>query len=243
MRSHIAPVRPTNIPRNDITIIILAANIGYGMKTYGPKSLITVNSSETLIEYQINLLKSIFPLSDILLVVGFHADKIIRKCPSGVRIIENVLFETSNEVEQVRLALNCALTSNVLIMKDDIVFNYETLRNITKDKSCIIYDSKKQIDSSNVGVVVVDNYVTFFSYDSPNKWCHIAYLTKKELKLVKYLCNHKERKRMFIFEIFNMMLEKTGKITAIEPNSMKIIKIDSSKYIPQIEESNENSNC
>ena len=184
MQSHIAPTRrPANIPRSDITIIILAANIGYGMKSYGPKSLFNINDRETLLEYQINLLQTSFPNSDIILVVGFLADRIIRKCPPGIRIVENQLYETSNEVEQIRLALNCTLTDNVLIIKDDIICNHDTLIEIIKDQSCILYDSKNQIDSNNIGVTIVNNYATIFSYDIDTKWCHIAYLTNKELKL------------------------------------------------------------
>lgn len=241
MSSYVAPTRPNNVNKSNITIIILAANIGYGMKSYGPKSLLNINNKETLLEYQVNLLKTVFPNSDILLVVGFGADKIIRRCPLGVRIIENQLYETSNEVEQVRLALNCTLTDNVLIIKDDIVFNNETLFEITKDISCIIYDSKNKIDSTNIGVTIVHNEVSIFTYDSPTKWCHIAYLTNKELKLIKNLCNNRERNRMYLFEVFNLMLNaefqsRIGRFKAIEPKNMEIVKIDTSKDLIQLKD-------
>jgi len=235
-QSHIVPIRRTNVDKDDITVIILAANIGYGMKSYGPKSLLHVNSQETLIEYQINLIQTCFPKADILLVVGFLADKIIRKRPDGVRIIENQLFETSNETEQIRLALNCTLTNNVLIIKDDIIFNRDTLYSISQGQSCLIYDSQHQIDSSNIGVTIVDSKATIFSYDIPTKWCHIVYLTGKELKIVKGLCYPRERSRMYFFEILNMMLERIGAIKAIEPTNMEIVKIDTSRNLLQLQE-------
>lgn len=234
MQSHIVPVRRSDYPKDNVTVIILAANIGYGMKSYGPKSLLHINNKETLLEYQINSIKSVFPKSDLILVVGYLADRIIKKCPDGVRIIENQFFEESNEAEQIRLALNCALTNNVLIIKDDIVFNSETLNEISKDTSCIIYDTKNQIDANNVGVTVVDNYATIFSYDIPTKWCHIAYLTNKELKIVQHLANNRDRHKMFFFELLNLMLKKTNKIHAIEPKNMEIVKIDASKNLTQL---------
>lgn len=232
--SCIVPTRPINVDRNNITVIILAANIGYGMKSYGPKSLLSVTEKETLLEYQIGLIKTVFPKADILLVVGFSADRIIRKCPPGIRIIENQLFENSNEVEQLRLALNCTLTDNILVIKDGIVFNVDTLRAISKDQSCIIYDSKNQIDCDNVGVTIVNNYATIFSFDIPTKWCHIVYLTIKELKIVKTLCNNRDRSRMYLFEVLNMLLHKIEKMKAIEPVNMEIVKIDDSRDLERL---------
>jgi CTP:phosphocholine cytidylyltransferase-like protein len=75
IQSHVVPTRRTNVNRDDITIIIMGANIGYGMKSYGPKCLLHINNHETLLEYQINLLRTTFPHADIILVVGFLADR------------------------------------------------------------------------------------------------------------------------------------------------------------------------
>lgn len=235
-QSHIVPARRNKVERNDITVIIMAANIGYGMKSYGPKSLLHINPHETLIEYQLNLIQTSFPNADIILVVGFAADRLIKRCPAGVRIVENQLYETTSEVEQVRLALNCTLTDNVLIIKDDIIFNDDTLCNISKSESCIIYDSKEQIDESNIGVTVVRDYATVFSYDIPTKWCHIVYLTEKDQKLLRTICSKRDRARMYLHEALDLMLQKTGKIRALEPTNMEIVKIDTSRHLHQLQE-------
>ena len=86
-QSHIVPTRRKKNDRTDITVIILAANIGYGMKSYGPKALLNINPHETLLEYQLNLVQTSFPHADVVLVVGFLADKGIKHCPDGVRIV------------------------------------------------------------------------------------------------------------------------------------------------------------
>jgi choline kinase len=213
----------------------MAANIGYGMKSYGPKSLLSINPTETLIEYQLNLIQTSFPNADIILVVGFSADRVIKRCPEGVRIVENQLYEHTNEVEQVRLALNCTLTDNVLILKDDIIFNDETLCSISKNESCIIYDSQEQIDDSNVGVTVIGDYATVFSYDIPTKWCHIVYLTEKDQQTLRTICSKRERNRMYLHEALELMLQRTGKIRAIEPTNMEIVKIDNSRQLIQLQ--------
>jgi len=234
-QSHIVPARRNRVDRNDITVIIMAANIGYGMKSYGPKSLLHINPHETLIEYQLNLIQTSFPNADIILVVGFSADRLIKRCPAGVRIVENQLYETTSEVEQVRLALNCTLTDNVLILKDDIIFNDDTLCTISKNESCLIYDSKEQIDESNIGVTVVGNYATTFAYEIPTKWCHIVYLTEREQRAIRAICSKRERSRMYLHEALDLMLQKTGKIRALEPTNMEIVKIDTSKHLIQLQ--------
>jgi hypothetical protein len=124
----------------------------------------------------------------------------------------------------------------VLIIKDDIVFNSDTLCNITKDTSCIIYDSKQQIDSQNIGVTVINGHATVFSYDLPDKWCQIVYLTDKDRKILQGICNKRERSKMYLHEALDLMLQRIGKIKAIEPVNMEIMKIDTSKHLLQIRE-------
>ena len=232
--SCIAPTRVDTAKRDNLTVIILAANIGYGMKSYGPKTLLNVNDTETVLDHQINLIRTVFPRADIILVVGFLADRIIRKCPPGIRIVENQLYEHTNEATQIRLALNCTLTDNVLILKDDVVFNSETLADISKDKSCIIYDSQGQLEASSIGATIVDGYATTFAFEMPDKWCNIVYLVQKELKILRALCNNKEHSRMYLFEILKLMLNRIEKIKAIEPRNMEIIKIDNSRDLEKL---------
>ena len=236
-QSHIVPTRRNHVDKNNITVIILAANIGYGMRSYGPKALLNINDNETLLEYQLNMIQTSFPNADIILVVGFIADRIIKHCPEGVRIVENQLYETTSEVEQVRLALNCTLTDNILIIKDDIVFNNDTFYAITKDQSCLIYDSRNQIDDSNIGITIIDNKATIFSYDIDTKWCHIVYLTQKDAKMLKTICNKKDRGKMYLHEALNIMLERIDTINAIEPVGMEIVKINTSRHLQQLQDS------
>jgi hypothetical protein len=170
------------------------------------------------------------------LVVGFGADQMIKKCPPMVRIVENPSYEYTNEAEQLRIALNCVITPNVLVIGDDVLFNYETLHKMDKNVSCIFYDSQEQLDPRNVGVTVVNDNATAFSYEIPTKWCHIAYLTEKDMGIVKTLCNQDSHSRLYFFEILNILLNKSKKIRAMEPTNMSIFKIDTSKQLFQIQE-------
>ena len=63
---------------NNLTVIIPAAGIGHRMKSYGPKCLLPFNQQDTIITKTISNLQKIYPFSEIITVVGFEADKIIK---------------------------------------------------------------------------------------------------------------------------------------------------------------------
>lgn len=230
----IAPTRRSKNTNKNPDIIILGADICYGMKSYGPQSLLKVNN-KPIIEHQLEVISQTFPKSDVILVAGFDINKIVRRRPTNVRIVENPFFSVTNETEQLRLAFNCSLSDSVIILTDGIVFNKKTMEYLDCNNTCVLYDSKNQLNSSNVGINVVDGCAKAFVFDSPNKWCHITHLAPKEYKIVKNLCNTKENINLFFSEILNKLVEKTNKIVAIEPPGMIIAKINNSKDLVNIQ--------
>lgn len=229
--SHIAPTRPPK--HNSPDIIILGADICYGMKSYGPQVLLKIKD-KPLIEYQLEIIQSIFPRSDVMLVTGFGSSKVIRRCPKTVRIIENQLYKETNEPEQLRLALNCSLSDSAIIMTDGLIFNKNTLQ-FNPTNTSLLYDSTGQISENDIGLNVVNDYVTSLSYESKNKWCYILYLTGREYKIIQDLCKEPENKRLFLHEILNQLVEKSKKISAIEPKGMKITKINNSRDLTDLQ--------
>lgn len=230
----IAPTRKNKNPKKYPDIIILGADICYGMKSYGPQSLLKINN-KTIIEHQLNIINQVFPKSDVILVAGFGINKIVKKCPENVRIIENPFFDTTNETEQLRLAFNCSLSDSTIILTDGVVFNRRTMEQLDDSNTCVLYDSKNQLNDNDVGINVVDNCAKAFVFESPKKWCHITHLAPQEYRIVKNMCNNKENSKLFFFEILNKVIEKTKKIVAIEPSGMVITKINNSKDLVNIQ--------
>lgn len=212
-----------------LTVIIPAAGMGHRMKSYGPKCLLRVNNEETIIEKIISNVKKTFSFCEIIVVVGFEADKIIKKLSPEIRIIENQLYETTNTIESVRLAIHNSVYSNVLIIHGDLVFNINSIKDITEGGSCVVIDSRKRFKNDEVGVTIIDNHIANFAYGLESKWAQIAYLENQDLEMFKTLCFDRKRKKMFTFEVFNMMLDRGVKLKAVEPKSMTIKEIDSLK--------------
>lgn len=223
-----------------LSIILLNSTPGYRMKSIGPKCLLKISDNVSILDSQIEVLKKCYPNSEIIITLGFEADKIIKKNSSkGVRYVENQLYETTNLVEELRLALNNCETSDVLIVYGDLIFNTTAVDNITKDGSCMVCAEKNNFEGDEVGVTIVDGMITILSYGINPKWSHIMYLTGNELSSFKNLCNDREKSRMYPFELVNILLSKnSNKIKAVQPINAEIIKVESVKDLIK----NENSN-
>jgi len=217
------------------TVIIIASNPGYRMKSFGPKCLLKDKKGVSILEHQISTVKTFYPDCDIIIVGGFECDKISRLRPSYTRVVENQLYEELNDVEDVRLALNNTMGSNAIVIYGDVFFSQNVL-NYLKNDSCILVDNSDRMLISDVGCTIVDNHLSMMSLSlEDNKWAKIASFTGKEFKLLKQFVNDRENSRMFLFEAMNYIAEKGGSLKAerISP-SHKLVHVDSTKELELI---------
>lgn len=217
--------------KNRLSVIILAGTIGYRMKSYGPQCLFRTSDKQTILDLQVQVINMAYPNSEITIVTGFEADKVIKKAPQNLRIVENQLYEDTNTIEEARLALNSIIDNHVLIIHSDIIFNFDAIDSITKNESCILYDKDGHMPTEDIGVTIIDNKATIFSYGVENKWCYIAYLQGQELDLFRKFCRQRDNKRLFVHEGLNYILNKRGKLQAVCPEDMYVRKITAIKDI------------
>ena len=218
----------------NISIIIPVAGMGSRMKRYGPKCLFPTSKGSTILSKIIKNIRKVYPYCEIIATVGFDADKVIDSVPKNIRIVENQLYDTTNMVESIRLALNNAVNDDVIIVNGDLIFNVFALQNLTKHGSCVVVDSQNRFNKKDeVGVTVIDNMAVNFAYGLPIKWAQIIYLTGKELVKFHEFCNDREKNKMHTFEILNMVIESGGVFLADEPKGMQIKEIDSLKDLPR----------
>lgn len=210
------------------------------MKSYGPKSLIPLSSSQTVIDRQIGILRREYPLSEIIVVVGYEADHVMKHLGKAARPVENENYETTNVLRSIGMGLRAASHNRVLIVYGDLVFTPSAIR-LAKGRSVALVDNKGQIEDEEVGVTVVDGRITQFAYDLPTKWAQIVYLTGRELELFKKVAWNREHQKWYGFEGLNKVVEAGGIIHVAEPRRMKITEIDTSRDIERARHLNENS--
>lgn len=217
-------IKRVNVP---ITVIILSAGIGSRIKSYEPRALLKMGE-RTLLEHQIYHLQNNFHNSEITVVVGNAATKIIKRVDTNIRIIENQLYENTNSFESLRLAINNIVGDNVLFLHGDLIFNQKTFEGLSYDKSFVLIDKNEQFSEREVGITQTNKKVNIFSYGLPTKWCQIAYITGREFSILKQIChkNNAEHKKMLTFEALNKIINKGGQFFCYEPPNMKIKEID-----------------
>jgi choline kinase len=212
---------------SELSIIILAAGSGRRMRSHGNKSLIEINH-ETVLNKQIRVLKEAYPLSEIIIVVGFQSDKIIKKIRHDVRIVENEMYEETNNARSANMGLLATTRPKALIVHGDLIFNKPTVDKIGYgDKSKIIIDSKNRIHSEKIGILLNNNEVVNFSYGNKIKWGQIVLFDKRSIKMFKDIMMNRDKYKFHIFEIMNMMIDKGVKFDMTEPENMNIVEIDS----------------
>lgn len=209
------------------TIAILGAGVGSRIKSHEPRSLIKIGK-KTLIEHQLCTIRESFENPEVIAVVGCKAEKVIKKMRGEVRIVENQIYETTNTSESIRLAFNNSAKTNFLFMHGDLYFNTSTLKDVDYGKSFVIIDNSNMISDKEVGLTVCNNTATIFSYGLQTKWCQIAYVTGKELKILRNIFNKFDHthKKMLSFEILNKMISMGANFKCYEPKNMSILEID-----------------
>jgi len=204
--------------------------MGHRMKSYGPKSLIQLNTpNHTILNNQLKVIKKLFQKYIVILICGFQSDKIMNDVPQNIIVIENERYLTTNVVRSLSIGLRATTGKHVLIVDGDLVFNYYAL-NCNFDESCMIIDNGT-MSSDGVGCIVQNDYVENMSYDLDNKWGQIVYLTGKELDLFKCFCWDSNNEKKFGYEGLNEVIKQGGKFKAIYPRHSKIIHINKSADI------------
>ena len=102
--------------------------MGRRMKSYGPKSLIKIHSSCTILDNQINIINQVFKNNcEIFIIIGFEKEKFKTK-KRNVKLLENDDYKEKNILKSISIGLEEATTDNVLLIYGDLVFNLETLK-------------------------------------------------------------------------------------------------------------------
>ena len=218
----------------EISVIIPAAGMGYRMKSYGPKALVNLYEDVSLIKRQVELIWSVYPKADIFIVVGFEAEKIRNELEGyPVRFIFNPIHETTNVLYSISLAIQATISSEIIIVYGDLIFNEVAIRNL-RGVSRVVVDNKGLMKKEEVGVIIEDGEIQNFSFGLDKKWAQITYLTGKELDIFREVCLKSETSQWLGYEALNYVLEKGGKIESVNPRSLKILEIDFAKDLEKI---------
>lgn len=224
--SCIAPTRPAqshSVP--NLTVVFLGSQMLNRAKTVGSHYLLGINNHKALIDYEIEQCRLAFPMAEFLFVGGFEVDRIIKKRPRDLKIIENLRWEEYNQIEEIRLALNCITNNNVVFISHDSKFDHRAFNGMLAGSSTLEYHTPHSNDM--VGVRSNGGYVECFSYHVDVKWPGIVYLCDKELELMRQYASVRDNGKQFMFEALNYILTKRN-IRMVKNDSLigRIVNIE-----------------
>jgi hypothetical protein len=209
----ITPIK--NPPNNDeITVIILGANVTPRRKGFGAKSLFPIGQQWNIIETQIDSIKNAYPKADIILVTGFQSQQVINK-KYPIRIVENVNFEETSEAEQLRIALNATIGNKVFIVGGDLVFDSVSIKSVASHGSNVLFSNKPKEDVC-LGIVHHNNILENVIYDMPNEWLNCAFFEGKELDALRKFLKNREHTKLLLFEVINYLVSNGCLIRTVE---------------------------
>lgn len=149
----------------NISFIIISPLLGY---REGNKKFLKMDMFKT----NIQKIHNSFVNPDIVVVTGMY-NNFYKKRDGKYRICENQLYENSGEIEQIRLGLNNILNNKIVILKEDCIFDPETIKmGIKKKKEFLVYGKRE----SNPGMIINKDYVYNISFGLDNPFGDIFFL-------------------------------------------------------------------
>ncbi len=117
--------------------IILAAGIGSRLGNPRPKPLTQLSNGELIMGRQVEYLKQVVSVDDILVVVGFKKDLIMEEF-SELSYVFNNVYDRTNTSKSLLKALKKVRAEDAIWLNGDVVFDPEVLERVIKTKtSCM----------------------------------------------------------------------------------------------------------
>ena len=223
-----------------VSILLLAENHGYRMKSYGPISLVSIDG-KSLIERQIEAISSVFIDFEIVLCSGFETQKVynfIRKRfgqSVKIRIVENQVYFHSNCCESIRLCMNNVMTNRLIICGGGVLLTPHYLKSINLKKSSVLFQSPQEANEFDIGIIDNEGKLESLSLAISDKcWTEIMYLTGQKLIQSFYnLVSNPEYKNKFLFEAINDWPNRREVVTQYN-EYYPIVKINNVKTLRRI---------
>lgn len=128
--------------------IIVAAGKGnrlYPLTKDIPKPLLKINN-ETILEHQIQNLRSC-GISEIVIVTGYHANRVEELGGPDIRYIYNPFYEITNSLASLWFAKN-EMDGDFVYLHADVVFDRRILEELLKRQGdiCLVIEQKRCIE-------------------------------------------------------------------------------------------------
>lgn len=221
-------------PSSDlISVVLLCDTPGYRMKSYGAIPLIPFKRKR-LIDLQISTISNVFKNFEIIICVGYDADKVCRYVKSkyrnkNVRLVENQMFDHSNSCEGVRLCLNNINNDKVIILDGSLLLDQETLYSVNTKHSYIMTE-EGFYENLEIGVNIGEHgTIEHFGFGAHTAWSEVLFLHNDDvIESLRRIISNDNFKQKFLFEGLNELIKTKHKLSVIS-NKYPVRKVNNIK--------------
>jgi len=208
--------------------VILTAGMGKRLGLKLPKALVEIEKGKTILDFQLNSLKDLIGMQDVLVVVGFKKNKIIKKYPS-LSFVNNGKYRHTQTSASLKLALE-KINEDVIWMNGDVFFEKGAiLKLLACNKSACLVNKKRCSHEEIKYSLDSKGYIRGLSKQIKNlvkgEALGIFYLVKNDLeKLKKELIGVNEKE--YFEKGVEAIISKGVKIAPIDVGNLYCREID-----------------
>jgi hypothetical protein len=206
---HIFSIRGDKSQHN-VTVCINAAQPISNRKNLGPRCLIKYKDRH-VIDHQIDLIKRSFEFPEIIIISGFSSKVVYNNRPEGVKIIENQLYESTRDCEQVRLVSQAAQNDNIIFIPDNMMLSVEDLQTMSKQSTVLVSDDML---SEKTVLYEKGKLVDFVYYKNEQSdfYANCYSLQGKELRLANNFSFNNPYSAYLDIELLAQVVKQNGEI-------------------------------
>lgn len=221
-----------------ISVVFLGENNVHRLKSCGPIPLINVGG-KTLLERQIDAVKSAFSNFEIVVCCGFESHKVVsyvknRFSHVDIRIVENQIHYNSNCCESARLCLGNIMNDKIIICNGGVLTSAAQMMSLDFKTPSILTQRSNDGFNLEVGVVQNGGKLENLTYGiKDNYWSEIFYLNDKDnVEYFYSIISRADYKNRFLFEAINEFAKKKHvKSILIEDGEKSSVRVDNIKSI------------
>lgn len=204
-----------------VTVVINATQPIPNKKNIGPKILLPYRN-KPVIEHLTELIKRSFDDPEIIIMTGFCSKNIYNNRPKGVRLIENQLFDSTRDCENLRLVVQGTESRNIIFLPDNMMFSREDLLRLSKQP--LVLTSEHMLSEM---VPIFENaqlYNFIFHRDSHPRYYGNAFsLSGRELDMAINFAFKNIYSTFYDFEILSEVVRNGGIIKEYYSTTAEII--------------------
>jgi len=130
-------------------IIILAAGMGTRLGNSLPKTMTTLANNKTILENQIDNLKTFYDIHDIMVVVGYKKEIIMEAHPE-LLYVYNEKFNCTNTAYSLLLALEKVKQEDALWLNGDVFFDASLVQNVKKENRSLVFVNSEKVGKEEI---------------------------------------------------------------------------------------------